>query len=209
MTIDAQGTKLEIASGAGGAEAISDIALGYPTILTSVAHALVKGDVVTLANFAGDDAADINGEVAVVDFVTDDTFAVAIDTTGKAITDNTDSATATPVAWTEVGEIIDFDGPNRDRSERDITNLQDTERKYKTGLPDKGMLSFSINWDHSDVGLDAVVAAYASGDLKNFKITFTDDETDTFAGYVKSYSKGGSLDGDVKGSITIRTQETA
>jgi len=74
---------------------LTDIAVGYPTILTKALHGLEDSDVVTLDNFAGIDADLINGETVTVEFATDNTFAVAIDTTGKTITDNTNAATAT------------------------------------------------------------------------------------------------------------------
>lgn len=76
---------------------ITNIAVGYPTILTSALHGLVDGDSVTLDDFAGLDADLLNGEVVTVAYATDNTFAVAINTTGKTITDNTNTATATPV----------------------------------------------------------------------------------------------------------------
>ncbi len=63
MAIESQGTKIEMGTGSGGAETITAIALGNPTILTSAAHALANGDIVTLSNFGGDDAGDINGQL--------------------------------------------------------------------------------------------------------------------------------------------------
>src|SRR5512143_1536963 len=98
----AQGTTLKIDSTSGAAKTITDVFVGFPTILKSVAHGLVNGDVVALANLAGADAALLNGETAVITNVTVDTFAVGIDTTGKTITDNTDAATATPETWTTI-----------------------------------------------------------------------------------------------------------
>lgn len=76
---------------------ITDIAVGYPTILTKALHGLEDGDVVTLDNFAGIDADLLNGETVTVKYSTDNTFAVAIDTTGMTITDNSNAATATPI----------------------------------------------------------------------------------------------------------------
>ena len=74
---------------------LTDIATGYPTILIKALHGLEDSDVVTLDNFAGIDADLLNGETVTVEFATDNTFAVAIDTTGKTITDNSNAATAT------------------------------------------------------------------------------------------------------------------
>lgn len=74
---------------------ITGIQTGYPTILTAVAHGLTDGATITLADFAGDDAGLLNGLETTVQYPTDDTFAVDVNTTGADITDNTDTATAT------------------------------------------------------------------------------------------------------------------
>lgn len=203
MGIESQGTKLEIASGTSGAKTITAMALGNPTILTSASHGLTNGDVVTLANFAGDDAALLNSQVAVVEFATTNTFAVAIDTTGKTITDNTDAATATPASYTEVGEITDFDGPSGSAAVIDMTHLQSTAKEKKAGLPDEGQFTLSMNFCPDDSGQLACIAARKARTEKTFKITYSDDSTQTFDGYVLGFSSSGGVDGKVSGKITI------
>ncbi len=54
---NAQGTTLEISGAGGAAKNLTALALGNPTIFTCAAHGLSNGDVVTLANFIGVDAA--------------------------------------------------------------------------------------------------------------------------------------------------------
>jgi len=198
-----QGTVLEMATGSGGAKTITAMALGNPTILTAAAHGLSNGDVVTLANFAGDDAADINSQVCVVKNVTTNTFAVDVDTTGKTITDNTDAATATPVAWTEIAEVTDWDGPSGTAQVIDMTYLTATAKHKKPGIPDEGQFTLSINWIPTDAGQQAVATARAEQAEKNFKVTYEDGSTQTFAGYVLGFSTSGAVDGKVAGSITI------
>ncbi len=204
MAIESQGTLIKMGTGSGGAVTITEMALGSPTILTAAAHGLSNGDVVTLANFGGDDAADINAEVCVVKNVTTDTFAVDVDTTGKTITDNIDAATATPVAWTEIAEITDFSGPDGTASEIDITHLQSTAKEFLMGLLDEGSFSLSINWAPSDTGQKAAIAARKARAEKDFKITYSDDSTATFKGYILGLSSSGAVDGKIDGSITIR-----
>lgn len=205
MAEPSQGTKLEIGTGTGSAVVLTAIALGYPTILTKENHGLSAGDVVTLANFAGTDAADINDEVAVVQFVTDDTFAVAVDTTGKTITDNSDAATATPVEWSEVGEIIDMDRAAGERAEIDTTHLRSTAKEFLLGLKDAGTYTFSMNWLFDDAGQLALQTAEGSGDAYNFRVTYPSTDALTFSGYVKSVS-GPSLgvDDKLSGSVNIK-----
>lgn len=204
MAIEAQGTKIEIGTGSGGAVTITGIALQNPTMLTAVAHGLSNGDVVTAANFAGDDAASINSLKFVVQFVTDDTFCIALDSTELTITDNTDAATMTPATWTEIGEITDFSGPDGSASEIDVTHLQSTAKEFLMGLKDEGSYALSINWVPTDTGQEACRTARDSRAKKDFKVTYSDSSTATFEGYIMAMSGGGAVDDKVSGSITIR-----
>ena len=204
MAIESQGTTIQISSGAGGAETVTVMTLSHPTILTTVAHSLVNGDVVTLANFAGADAADLNGEITVISHVTTDTYAVSIDTTGQTITDNTDAATATPVAWTTIGEVNTWDGPSGSANMYETTHLGSTAKEKQIGLPDEGQVTLSINWiQDSDAGQQAAAAARTARTSRNFKITFSDASTATFTGYVLGLTSSGGVDDKVAGSITI------
>lgn len=202
MAIESQGTKIEMGTGAGGAVTITAMALGNPTILTATAHGLANGDVVTLSAFAGVDAATINAQICVVKNVTTNTFAVDVDTTGKAITG--DAATATPVEWTEIGEVTDFSGPDGTANEIDTTHLQSTAKEYLMGLPDEGTISLSINWAPADAGQLAVKAARKARTKKDFKITYSDKSTASFKGYVMGLSTDAAVDDKVNGSITLR-----
>lgn len=200
---NAQGTTLQISSTAGAAKTITALTLSSPTILTSVAHGLVDGDVVTLANFAGTDAATLNGQVVAIRSVTTDTFAVDIDTTGKTITDNTDAATATPVAWTTIGELVDGSPFSGTAATVDKTNLASTAREKSMGLQDFGTASFTIQTYDSDAGQAALKSAKAGQTQKNFKLTYPDDTTRTFAGYVISLPEKFGVDQVVTGTIEI------
>lgn len=205
MALASQGTTLEIGTGSGSAVTITVIGLGNPTILTSVAHGLSNGDVVAMASFAGDDAASINGNSYVVQFETDDTFAIDLDSSALTITDNTDSATATPVTWTTVGEVIDMDRAAGERADIETTHLTSTAKEYMLGLKDSGNFTFSLNWLFSDAGQTALIAAEGSDDEYDFKVTYPSTDTMTFSGYVKSVT-GPSLgvDDKLNGSATIR-----
>lgn len=204
MAIESQTTTIEISGGAGGAETITEMTLSNPTVLTSVGHALENGDVVTLADFAGVDAATLNGETPVVQYVTTDTFAVGIDTTGETITDNTDAATATPSAWIAIGEVSTWDGPGGSASMYETTHLGSTAKEKQIGLPDEGQITLSTNWIlDTDVGQQAAATARAARALKNFRLTFSDSSTATFAGYVLGLASSGGVDDKTSGSITI------
>ena len=204
MGIESQGTTIEIGTGSGGALTITDISLANPTLLTDVAHGLSDGDVVAAADFAGVDAGDINGNEYVVMFVTDDTFAIGLDSTDLTITDNTDTATMTPVTWSEIGEVTDFSGPDGSASEIDMTHLTSTAKEFIMGLPDEGSLSMSVNWDTSDAGQAAARAARVARTEQDFKITYSDASTATFTGYVLALSSSGGVDNKIDGSLSIR-----
>ena len=203
MAIESQGTKLEISGSAEAAATVTAITLGYPTILTSAAHGLVDGDVVTAGDFAGADAGDINGESFVVMFATDDTVAIDLDSTSLTIDDNTDTATLTPLAWVEIGEVVDFDGPGGSANMYETTHLRSTAKEKMVGLMDEGQLTLSVNWEPTDTGQQAARTARTNRTEKSFRITYSDDSTATFSGYVMGMSSSGGVDNKVNGSITI------
>jgi hypothetical protein len=203
--LDSQGTTLSITTGSSGS-AVTGLtpAAGNPTIFTkATAHGLSNGDLVTIAAVEGDNADDLNTTWLVENVSSDGlTFSVAHDSTGY--TSMGTAATATPLEWATVGTIIDHN-INPTRSERDQTKLSDTKRIVKAGLLAEGPWTFNLQWDHDDTGLNAVVAAFeANTATLGFKITYSDDETATIENAsVLSYSKGGGIDEDVSGSITV------
>lgn len=202
MAIESQGTKLEISGTAGTAITAMTATAGYPTILTKTNHGLSNGDVGTLSDFLGTDAALMNDKVVIVRYVTKDTFAVAIDTTGKTLTDA--NGTITPLEWIEIGEVVSHDGPGGSAAVYETTHLQSKAKEKKVGLPDEGQLTLAVNWClATDSGQQAASVARKDRTEKNFKLTFSDDSTASFSGYVLGMSASGAVDDKVSGSITI------
>lgn len=200
--IESQGTKLEISGTSGSPVTTMTASVGYPTIITKSSHGLLNGDIGTLSAFAGTDAALMNTEVVIVKYVTTNTFAVDIDTTGKTLT--AANGTITPLAWLEVGDITDFSGPGGSAGTYDKTNLQSTRKEFGMGLPDEGEFTLTINFVPDDTGQAACLAARSSRTEKNFKVTYSDDSTASFAGYVLGFASSGGVDGKVAGTITIK-----
>lgn len=202
--ISAQGSILQVATGTGGAKTISAIAAGNPTILTSTAHGFSNGDVVALAAFAGADAALLNGLSFVVASKTANTFAVAVDTTGKTIT--TTVATATPTTYTAVGNVKTFSGFDGASSEIDKTNLASAAKEFSLGLNDPGHFTIEVDQDLGDAGQLALRAAQISGATKGFKLMLPAGATPTasFNALVKKISSSGGVDAIVKSSIELR-----
>lgn len=200
--IVSQGTKLEMGTGTGGAVATVTAAVGYPTIITKANHGLTNGTVVTLSNFAGASAALMNDKVAVVKNVTTNTLALDIDTTGGTLT--AANGTLTPVAYTEIGNIMDFDVVGDKHNMIDFTNLGSTRSVEKPGIPRGSELTFALNWTADDTGLLAAEVARAAKTEKDWKITYSDGSVHSFKGYVTNIQGGsGGVDDKVTGSITI------
>lgn len=201
--ISAQGSKLEVSSTAGAAKSITAIAVGFPTILTSAAHGLSNGDVVTLAALTGADAALLNGQTAVVTNKTTNTIALDIDTTGKTIT--VGSGTATPLSWTQVKNLVSFKGFDGQASELDKTDLDSTAKEFMLGLQDWGTFSFDVNRDMNDAGQQAVDASKRAGSQKAYKLTLPNSKTKTFNAYCKNSPLEGGVDQILKTSgVTLR-----
>lgn len=204
--ISAQGTLVKIATGSGGAVTITDITVGYPTILTASAHGLSNGDLVAAASFAGTHASSINGYSYVVRFKTTNTFAIDLDSTGLTITDNTNTATMTPTSYTALANVTSFNGFDGQASEIDKTNFDSTAKEFMLGLVDNGSVSFNVDVAWSDSGQVAAETSRTAGTRKSWKVVLPSGTTPTatFYAYTKQFTKSGAVDGKFQGTINLR-----
>src|SRR3990170_1044027 len=178
---NAQGTILEISSTAGGAKTITGISATSPMIVTSAGHGLVNGDVVAIAGVVGTGMATyLNGNTYVIS-----------------------DGTATPDTWAEVGEIVSGDGFDGTSAVITKTNLASTAVEKDVGLQDFGSLKLEIQIYDADAGQTAMRAAKTNQTQKNFKVTYPNGETRTFAGFVMSFSEKFGVDSIVTGSTEI------
>lgn len=199
--IETAGTTLEIETGSGAAVTTVTATVGFPTIIIKTAHGLSNGDVVAASLFLGTSAALLNGLSFVVKNVTANTLALDVDTTGGALT--AANGTLTPVAFTEVGEIVDFDGPGGSAAVYNVTHLKSVAQEKRIGLPDEGQLTLNLNCVHTDAGQLAVAASRTARSLKTYKLTYSDSVVDTFTAYALSFPKSGGLDDKVSRSLTL------
>ncbi len=200
--ISAQGSKLEIATGTGGAKNITDISVGFPAIVTSVAHGLNNGDVVVLAGIVGTMAASLNGASHVVANKTADTFALLdVNTLTLAYTSN---GTATPTAYTKVNGVTSFDGFDGTADELDTTDLDSTAKEFISGIKDEGKFGFEAKTLKADAGQQALRANRTSGAVVGMKLTLPDTSVATFNVIVKSMPTGGGVNAVLKGKIDTR-----
>jgi hypothetical protein len=202
--IESQGTTLEIETGTGAPVTTVTATVGYPTIITKTTHGFSDGDVVTLSAFAGADAALMNGFVVIVKNVTTNTLAVDIDTTGKTLT--AANGTLTPVTYTAIGEVTDWDGPGGgSASVIDVSHLGSTRKEKLIGLPDEGQCTFSVNYVPSDTGQLAVKTSRDNRTLKGYRLTLTDTAVTvaTWDAYCLSFGISGAVDGKVSGKVGL------
>ena len=195
-----QQTVLAIETGSGGAKTITAIAKGNPAIITATAHGFANGDVVTLASIGG--MTELNGVTAVVQFKTTNTFAIAVDST--SYTTYTSGGTATPVAYTEIGEAKTWSGLDGQANEIDVTHIRSTAKEYRLGLQDFGNFQIELNKIFSDAGQAAAIAAKAAGTVKSIKLTYPTGNTQTFDALIKAFPISGGVDGVLTGTLQLR-----
>lgn len=200
--ISAQQTILQIATGTGGAKAITATAPGYPTILTAAAHGFNNGDVVTITLMAGTGAALVNVTIPVQD-VTTNTFMIEVNTTGLTLTVGS-SPVATPVTYTQVNNLKTFTGFDGEASEIEVTNLSSTAKEYRLGIVDPGKFSIEVDHDSTDPGQVAVRASQVAGTLKSYKLLLPDGHTFSYSAFCKKFATSLGVDQVVKGSVDFR-----
>lgn len=109
-----------------------------------------------------------------------------------------------PLTYTEVKEITGFSGFDGSAAEIDRTHLQSAAKEFLMGLQDFGNFSLDTNYLPSDTGQSAMRTAKATRLIQDFKVTFSDNSTATFQGYVLSAPTSGAVDAKVDGSFNIR-----
>lgn len=200
MALEAHGAVFSIATGTGSAKDITAIILGAITEVTAVAHGFSAGDVVTFAAIVG--TTELNGVSAII--IAKETDALFFGIDSSAYTAYTSGGTATPVTYTAVGEVTDWDGPGGAAAVIDITHLTSTAKEKLTGLMDEGQLTLSMNFLPTNTGQLAVQAVRITRVVTNFKLVYGDAvTTQAFAGHVVEMSSSGEVDGKLAGSITV------
>ena len=146
---------------------------------------------------------ELNGVTAMLIAEEDDAMFFAIDS--STYTAYSSGGTATPVTFTTVGEISDFDGPGGAAAVIDTTHLTSTAKEKLMGLPDEGQFTFSMNWIPTDTGQSACRTARTARTLKAFRVTYTDSgpTVQTFDAYVLNFTSSGAVDDKVTGNITL------
>jgi len=200
--ISAQKSKLEIATGTGGAKTITAMAIGFPTIVTSAAHGFTNGTVVTFAGVTGTIGAQINGTSRVVSNVTANTYALDdLDSNGFAYTS---AGTATPQTYTKINGVLSFDGFDGSADELDTTDLDSDAKEFVSGIRDEGKFGFEIKRLKTDAGQMAMRAVLASGAITGFRLTLPDQSVATWSALVKTMPASGGVNAVLKGKVDTK-----
>jgi hypothetical protein len=196
----AQGTLIQVGTATGSAVNFSAITATKPAIVTSAAHGLSNGDVVTVAGVVGTMSA-LNGQTFVVTNASASTFVLHLsDTTGQTYTSG---GSATPVTWTTINNIKSFSGFDGMASEIDVTNLSSTAKEKRLGIQDFGAFKFDINPDYNDAGQNALRSAKAAAAIKNFKVAYPNGKAASFSAFVKGMPEQGGVDAVLAGSVDL------
>lgn len=196
--ISAQGSTFKVGTGTGSAKSITGAVRGYPTIVTSVAHGFVNGDVVTIAGSTA--PAGLNGTF-VVKNATADTFAIELDTTGGSAFAGT--VTATPVTFTKISNLQTFKGFDGKVNKLDGTNLDSVAKEWLAGLQDNGSFAFDLHVDMADAGQTALRSFLAARTNNPFKLTLPNGRTATFNAFVESFPIDGGVDKIITASVSL------
>jgi len=116
--------------------------------------------------------------------------------------------TASPNAYTNIGQVVSIGGPSGTTGEIDVTNLSSTAKEFIPSLPDWGSVDCEIIFDqattankHQELWDD--FSAQTSG---TYQITLTDSPqtTFTFTAYPSQFALNIAIDDKVGASVSLR-----
>lgn len=109
-----------------------------------------------------------------------------------------------PVTYERISEVITFSSEG-DRPEIDVSSLDSLAREYRLGLKDNGTVSLEMNAIPSDDGQARMLEALSSISSYEFKVVYSDGNTDYFQGLVKQFPRpSGGVDEVLKQNAQIR-----
>lgn len=113
------------------------------------------------------------------------------------------------VTFTTIAAIIDgWSGPDTSADDVETTVLGDKYKTFARAQIDPGTVQFEIAYDPANATNQTLVDLYDSGDVASWQITFNDvgngSATETFNGYVNSFSREMTKGSLVKATISIK-----
>lgn len=113
---------------------------------------------------------------------------------------------ATPT-WTELKGVGDFDMPNGETDEVDVTSHSSPNRtkEYIGGLNDNGSIDIPIDWVPGSTTDVLLRVLRRTGELIQLEITPAGETTpEVYAAFVKNYARSAPVQGKATGTITFR-----
>lgn len=161
----AQLSKFYVSGTPGSAISITAITKAVAAVVTAV-NTLAVGDVVIFGAVTG--MPEINGLIGIVSVASGTSFTVgSIDSSGFATAGTT--GTASPQAFSKVGNVQDFTPDGGTATVIDVTNMDSTAKEKRQGLQDNGNYSLTFDSDDTDVGQLRLLAARAAQAVVVFK----------------------------------------
>jgi hypothetical protein len=108
-----------------------------------------------------------------------------------------------PTSYVTLGEVTGIDGPGGQAKVIDATHSRSTAIEKLMGLPDEGQINFNVNYLSGDAGQDAFLAARASQQIRDYKITFVNGEILQFQGYAIGHKINGQVNDKIAATLTV------
>ena len=120
--------------------------------------------------------------------------------------------TASPIAYTEVGQVSSISGPDGSTGEIDVTNLASTIKDFVPSLPDMGTVSCEASWDHATTANQhaAISTDFLAQTTGFWQIRLSDSPQTviTFQGFPNSFSTSIGVDDKVSLTFGVRITDT-
>ena len=110
-----------------------------------------------------------------------------------------------PNEYRAIPEVKSFSGPSGSAPVIDATDLGDTGKSKRMGLPDEGQLSLTINYIPDNEIHAGLRTARINRTAQSFRIIFTDTGTTqfNFSGFVTGFAVSGAVDGIIEATVTV------
>lgn len=109
--------------------------------------------------------------------------------------------------YTDLADIVSFDGPSNTVGKIKTTNLSSARHTYLPGLPDGGDLSFDLNFDAADATHTYLRSLADTLAVLTWQVsypTLPKATLDTFSGFLTEFKpSGGGADELITASVTI------
>jgi len=206
-SILSQGTRFQIQKlGTNGSpKTITGISAANPAVVTSTAHGLATGDVVTIAAVVG--MTQVNGQSYVIKNLTANTFEL-VGCNSTSFTAYTSGGTATPFTFLESNEHKSYTVSPGQASDIDKTTMISTAKEFGVGLSDTGTFDVELNYVEADVAQVEMKIGLLDSSERWFRIIKRNGGISAMKGSVRSLSETGAVDGIFTGSLSVRLSGT-